>query len=177
MFIITYKTHLNHIIIIYEWTNCQIESIRIALFRSVLLQNRQRMDQYENRQILVELINSADLDNNWWYRLLQSGKIIDNKFDFIFPLLNQVLGMHHEAMNVFWLESGCTKKHGNRYRLCLDVIESMKNEVDILSSFEVTKTRFGDHRHITFIKLDLPNETPTSIWKKHINNLRRIHPP
>ena len=113
---------MNHVMITHEWTNCRIESIRIALFGSVLLQNRQRMDQCENRQTLVELINSIDPDNGWWYRLPQPGKTIDNKFDFVFPSMNQVLGMHHEAMNVFWLESGCAKKHGNKHRLCLDVI-------------------------------------------------------
>ena len=91
--------------------------------------------------------------------------------------MNQVLGIHHEVINVFWLESRCAKKHGNGYRLCLDVIENMKNEADIPSSFEVTKSRFGHHRDIALIKLGFTNETPASIWKKHANNPRRIHPP
>ena len=73
MFATTHKTHLNHVMIAHKWTNCRIESIRIALFGSALSQNRQRMDQYENRQMLVELINSIDPDNGWWYRLPRGG--------------------------------------------------------------------------------------------------------
>ena len=69
------------------------------------------------------------------------------------------------------------KRHGNRHRLRIDAVESMKNEADIPSSFEAAKTRLADHRHLAFIKLGSTNETPTLTWKKRANDPRRTHPP
>ena len=55
-------------------------------------------------------------------------------------------------MNLFFVEMGWHKKHGNSYRINKDAVEIMREEVDDRASFDVSAGHLGGVRHMFFYK-------------------------
>ena len=64
-------------------------------------------------EVLVTFFNNVDQDAGWWYNVGTSSGNEDEEFNYLFPSLNNIFGIHKDAMSMFLLEINCLKKKGN----------------------------------------------------------------
>ena len=50
-------------------------------------------------EVLVTFINNVDHDYGWWYNIGPSSANEDEKFNYTFPSLNKIFGIHKDLRN------------------------------------------------------------------------------
>ena len=68
------------------------------------------MNEFEKRKVLISFIDAIDPDTGWWYSISKIGSNADPKILEVFPTVNTILGLHGDAMDIMWLETGCLKR-------------------------------------------------------------------
>ena len=135
------------------------------------------MNEFEKRKVLISFIDAIDPDTGWWYSISKIGSNADPKILEVFPTVNTILGLHGDAMDIMWLETGCLKRKRNMLTICKEGFEHIKNGVTVRAAVELSKITFGGFRNLCFLKLGIIHVSPDVIWKRFLENPRRIHPP
>ena len=103
--------------------------------------------------MLVKHINNIDRDVGWWRMSPTPQKKQDDMFTYLFPSTHSTFTVHVNMMNLFYVEMGWHKKHGNSYRINKDAVEIMRDEVDGHASFDAPVVHVGGVRNMCFIKI------------------------
>ena len=129
-------------------------------------------------EVLVTFINKIDHDYGWWHNIGPSSTNEDETFNYVFPSLNNIFGIHKGTMNIFLLEVNCLKKKGNTHVIDNKGCDFLMSMVDISSNVEKTMTRLANKKgNFRFIEIGNTSLSPKMIWDDYLKHPRRVHPP
>ena len=135
------------------------------------------MNAETGSQALLDYINNIEGDVGWWYVVPNPSTKYHGEIHYLFPSINELFGIHSNAMNIFLLEIGWYFQCGKSVRIRKEMIEKVRDKVFDRASFEVSTVSLGANRNLLFVKLGYTKERPKDTCKSHSINPRSKHPP
>ena len=87
-------------------------------------------------EVLSRFINDIDQDAGWWCNIGIPTNNDKEEFNYLFPSLSKIFGMHREAMTIFLIENNCTNRKSKKFVFCSKDYKSLMAMVDIGRNIE-----------------------------------------